>query len=115
MAWTGVSSAISTPSPSNVTGLLVAVAIAAALIGLLTLVQQMVLARVQTRLTVVGAFRLVDHLVHLPVQYFTQRYPGVLVSRLDQVDQAGGQGRVCGGGGGGGRGAACVCVCVCVV
>ncbi len=82
-----VNNVISTSSPSAVGGLLVAVATAATLIGLLTLVQQIFLARVQTRLTVVGSFRLVDHLVHLPVQYFTQRYPGVLVSRLDQVDQ----------------------------
>jgi NHLM bacteriocin system ABC transporter peptidase/ATP-binding protein len=82
-----VNNVISTAAPSNISALLLAVAIAAALIGLLTLVQQLFLARVQTRLTVVGAFRLVDHLVHLPVQYFTQRYPGVLVSRLDQVDQ----------------------------
>jgi NHLM bacteriocin system ABC transporter peptidase/ATP-binding protein len=82
-----VNNVISSPAPANVGGLLAAVAVAAALIGLLTLVQQMFLARVQTRLTVSGSFKLVDHLVHLPVQYFTQRYPGVLVSRLDQVDQ----------------------------
>jgi ABC-type bacteriocin/lantibiotic exporter with double-glycine peptidase domain len=56
------------------------------LIGVLTLVQQWFLARLQTRLTVSGSFRLVDHLLHLPVQYFTQRFPGVIVSRLDQVD-----------------------------
>lgn len=82
-----VNNVISSPAPANIGGLLVAVAVAAALIGLLTLIQQMFLARVQTRLTVSGSFKLVDHLVHLPVQYFTQRYPGVLVSRLDQVDQ----------------------------
>lgn len=82
-----VNNVISSPAPANVGGLLAAVAVAAALIGLLTLIQQMFLARVQTRLTVSGSFKLVDHLVHLPVQYFTQRYPGVLVSRLDQVDQ----------------------------
>jgi ATP-binding cassette, subfamily C, bacterial len=82
-----VNNVISSPDPANIGGLLVAVAVAAALIGLLTLIQQMFLARVQTRLTVSGSFKLVDHLVHLPVQYFTQRYPGVLVSRLEQVDQ----------------------------
>ena len=82
-----VNNVISSPDPANISGLLVAVAVAAALIGLLTLIQQMFLARVQTRLTVSGSFKLVDHLVHLPVQYFTQRYPGVLVSRLEQVDQ----------------------------
>ena len=46
------------------------------LIGVLTLVQQWFLARLQTRLTVSGSFRLVDHLLKLPVQYFTQRFPG---------------------------------------
>lgn len=82
-----VNDVLSTPSQSLVRGLLVAMAVATLLTGLLTLVQQIFLARVQTRLTVVGSFRLVDHLVHLPVRYFTQRYPGVIVSRLDQVDQ----------------------------
>lgn len=82
-----VNNVISSPAPADIGGLLVAVAVAAALIGLLTLIQQMFLARAQTRLTVSGSFKLVDHLVHLPVQYFTQRYPGVLVSRLEQVDQ----------------------------
>ena len=71
---------------TNIAGLLVAVAATAALIGVLTLLQQWFLASLQTRLTVSGSYRLVDHLLHLPVQFFTQRFPGVLVSRLDQVD-----------------------------
>ncbi|QNK82124.1 NHLP family bacteriocin export ABC transporter peptidase/permease/ATPase subunit [Nakamurella sp. PAMC28650] len=66
--------------------LISAVLMVSLLIGALTLVQQWFLARLQTRLAVSGSFRLVDHLLHLPVQYFTQRYPGVIVSRLDQVD-----------------------------
>ena len=73
-------------TPSDPTNLLVAVAVAAILIGLLTLVQQMFLARLQTRLTVSGSYRMVQHLLHLPVQFFTQRFPGVLVGRLDQID-----------------------------
>lgn len=72
--------------PADITGLLIAVAVAAVLIGVLTLVQQMFLARLQTRITVSGSYKLVDHLLHLPVQFFTQRFPGVLVGRLDQVD-----------------------------
>lgn len=77
---------ISSPIPSDVGSLLTAVAVAALLIGLLTLVQQMFLARLQTRLTVSGSYKMVDHLLHLPVQFFTQRFPGVLVGRLDQID-----------------------------
>ena len=81
-----VNTEFSSATPSNPTNLLVAVAVAALLIGLLTLVQQMFLARLQTRLTVSGSYRMVDHLLHLPVQFFTQRFPGVLVGRLDQID-----------------------------
>lgn len=81
-----VDTVISGPSGANVAGLLVAVALTALLIGLLTLVQQWFLANLQTRLTVSGSYRMVDHLLHLPVQFFTQRFPGVIVGRLDQVD-----------------------------
>ena len=81
-----VNDVISSPSPTNLGNLLTAVAVVALLMGLLTLVQQMFLARLQTRLTVSGSFKLVDHLLHLPVQFFTQRFPGVLVGRMDQID-----------------------------
>ena len=81
-----VNDVISSPSPTNLGNLLSAVAVVALLMGLLTLVQQMFLARLQTRLTVSGSFKLVDHLLHLPVQFFTQRFPGVLVGRMDQID-----------------------------
>ncbi len=70
----------------NAAALIVAVFVVSLLIGVLTLVQQWFLARLQTRLTISGSFRLVDHLLKLPVQYFTQRFPGVIVSRLDQLD-----------------------------
>jgi NHLM bacteriocin system ABC transporter peptidase/ATP-binding protein len=81
-----VNTVISAATPSQVGGLLEAVAVAATLIGLLNLVQSWVLARMQARLTVSGSFRLVEHLLHLPSQFFTQRFPGVLVGRLDQID-----------------------------
>ena len=74
------------PKAADAQQLLTAVAVVALLIGLLTLVQQWFLARLQTRLTVAGSFRFVDHLLHLPVQYFTARFPGVVVGRLDQID-----------------------------
>ena len=70
----------------NAASFITAVFLVSLLIGVLTLVQHWFLARLQTRLTVSGSFRLVDHLLRLPVQYFTQRFPGVVVSRLDQID-----------------------------
>jgi NHLM bacteriocin system ABC transporter peptidase/ATP-binding protein len=81
-----VNTVIAAATPSQVGSLVFAVGVAATLIGLLTLVQSWVLARMQTRLTVSGSFRLVEHLLHLPSQFFTQRFPGVLVGRLDQID-----------------------------
>jgi NHLM bacteriocin system ABC transporter peptidase/ATP-binding protein len=81
-----VDGTLNSPNPDNAAGLIAIVFIVSLLIGLLTLVQQWFLARLRTRLTVSGSFRLVDHLLKLPVQYFTQRFPGVLVSRLDQID-----------------------------
>lgn len=81
-----VNDVLSTPTPTDLGDLLRIVAAIAVVTGVLTLVQQLFLARLQTRLTVVGTFKLVDHLLHLPVQFFTQRFPGVIVSRLDQID-----------------------------
>ncbi|MFI0432051.1 MAG: NHLP family bacteriocin export ABC transporter peptidase/permease/ATPase subunit [Candidatus Nanopelagicales bacterium] len=81
-----VNDIFSGPKGVDAAPLLTAVGIVAVLIGLLTLVQQWFLARLQTRLTVAGSFRFVDHLLHLPVQYFTARFPGVVVGRLDQID-----------------------------
>lgn len=81
-----VNDVLNSPTGSNAAALVAAVLIVSLLIGALTLTQQWFLARLQTRLTVSGSFRLVDHLLRLPVQYFTQRFPGVIVSRLDQVD-----------------------------
>lgn len=81
-----VNTVIASPVPSGIASLLTAVAVAALLIGLLTLVQQLFLARLQTRLTVSGSYHMVEHLLRLPVQFFTQRFPGVLVGRLDQID-----------------------------
>lgn len=81
-----VNSVLQSPGGGHGPGLIMAVLAVSVLIGTLTLIQQWFLARLQTRLAVSGSFRLVDHLLHLPVQYFTQRFPGVVVSRLDQVD-----------------------------
>lgn len=81
-----VNNVFQSPNDPNASALLASVMAIALITGVLTLLQQLFLARLQTRLTVSGSFHLVDHLLHLPVHYFTQRFPGVIVSRLDQVD-----------------------------
>ena len=70
---------------NNPLPLVAALLTASGLIGVLTLLQGLFLARVQARLTTSGSFRLVDHLLHLPVRYFSQRSDGMAVTRLDQV------------------------------
>ncbi len=81
-----VDTVLGSGASENAAALVSAVLVVSLMIGTLTLVQQWFLARLQTRLAVSGSFRMVDHLLKLPVQYFTQRFPGVLVSRLDQID-----------------------------
>ena len=80
-----VNDVLDAPNAPSATTLLFAVLAAAVLTGVLTLIQQLFLARLQTQLTVAGSFRFVDHLLHLPIKFFTQRFPGVIVSRLDQI------------------------------
>jgi NHLM bacteriocin system ABC transporter peptidase/ATP-binding protein len=81
-----VDTVLGSSASENAAALVSTVLVVSLLIGTLTLVQQWFLARLQTRLAVSGSFRMVDHLLRLPVQYFTQRFPGVVVSRLDQID-----------------------------
>lgn len=54
--------------------------------GTLTMVLQAILRRLETKLAVTGASRLLWHLVRLPFAFFTQRMPGDLVSRLRSND-----------------------------
>jgi NHLM bacteriocin system ABC transporter peptidase/ATP-binding protein len=72
-------------SGGNVLPLFAALVASAALVGMLTLLQGWFQARVQARVTVAGSFRLVDHLLRLPVRYFTQRPDGMAAARLEQV------------------------------
>lgn len=63
-------------------GLLLAMGVAAALLGLLTWLQQRSLLRLETRLAVTGASRLFWHILRLPVEFFGQRFAGDLSSRV---------------------------------
>ncbi len=72
-------------SGGNVVPLLAALVVSTVLVGVLTLLQGWFQARVQARVTVAGSFRLVDHLLRLPVRYFAQRPDGMAAARLEQV------------------------------
>ncbi|MEP6629751.1 MAG: ATP-binding cassette domain-containing protein [Lapillicoccus sp.] len=83
---TQLASAVFEPTGGrNPLPLVTALLASSALVGVLTLLQGWFLSRVQARLTAAGSFRLVDHLLHLPVRYFAQRSDGMAASRLDQV------------------------------
>jgi len=72
-------------SGGNVLPLFAALLLSSALVGILTLLQGWFQSRVQARLMTSGSFRVVDHLLHLPVRYFAQRSDGMAAARLDQV------------------------------
>lgn len=62
--------------------LLIVMAGAAVLLGTLTWLQQRYLLRLETRLALTGSSRLLWHILHLPVEFFSQRYAGDISSRL---------------------------------
>ncbi|HEY0782107.1 MAG TPA: ATP-binding cassette domain-containing protein, partial [Thermoanaerobaculia bacterium] len=62
--------------------LLGTMALTAALLGAFTWLQQRVLFRLESRLASVDASRLLGHVLRLPVEFFTQRFPGDISSRL---------------------------------
>lgn len=62
----------------------------AVLMAFLTWLQRETLLRLETRLALAGALRFVDHLMRLPVGYFSQRHAGEVASRVmlnDRVAQ----------------------------
>ncbi len=67
--------------------LVVASAIAAGLIYLLTLMRQIVLRRLSIRVSVVHSARLLTKLFRLPSQYLAHRYAGDLSTRVRLVDE----------------------------
>lgn len=67
--------------------LLVAMALTAMIHVALTWLQQYFLLRFQMRLSLSGSARFFFHVLRLPVEYFTQRLPGDISSRVDLNDK----------------------------
>lgn len=67
--------------------LVVAMGAAAAVIGVLTWLQQSYLLRLETKLAVEGSCRFLWHLLRLPIEFFHHRYTGDLASRVEINDR----------------------------
>ena len=67
--------------------LLVGLALAAAAQGALTWLQRALLARMETKLSIVTTTRFFWHVVTLPMQFFSQRYAGDIASRVLSNDK----------------------------
>jgi NHLM bacteriocin system ABC transporter peptidase/ATP-binding protein len=67
--------------------LLAAMGAAAVLLGVLAWVQRSLLLRFETRLAVDGSGRFFWHLLHLPVEFFHQRFTGDLSARVPLNDR----------------------------
>ena len=53
---------------------------------ILSIIKYNVLNRLQTKLRVTGSAQMIEHILHLPVQFFMQRLPGELCSRVQACD-----------------------------
>ena len=67
--------------------LLVGLGLAASLQGALTWIQQMCLARMETKLSLVTSSRFFWHVVSLPMTFFDQRFAGDIASRVKSNDK----------------------------
>lgn len=67
--------------------LIIGMVLTALLRGILVIVQQRLLIRVQNRLGVAGAARFMWHMLRLPIQFFSQRHPGDIASRVAANDR----------------------------
>lgn len=66
---------------------MILLSVAAMLVSaVLAYVQQQMLAKLEQRLAITGAARFVDHLLRLPVDFYSHRYTGDIVQRLDSVE-----------------------------
>ena len=70
-----------------ITPLLVGMGMAAILTAILTGIQQMYLLRLETKLSLSGSSRFFWHILHLPVEFFTQRYAGDIALRVQVNDR----------------------------
>jgi NHLM bacteriocin system ABC transporter peptidase/ATP-binding protein len=70
--------------------LLLGMALTAALRALLTWMQERSLLRLETRLALTSSYRFFRHVLHLPVEFFTQRYGGEVGARVEMNDRIAG-------------------------
>jgi NHLM bacteriocin system ABC transporter peptidase/ATP-binding protein len=69
------------------TPLLVGMGMAVIITAILTWIQQMYLLRLETKLSLSGSSRFFWHILHLPVEFFTQRYAGDIALRVQVNDR----------------------------
>ena len=62
------------------------VAAAMALAGLLVFLQQRLLSRLEQRMAMSGSARFLEHVLRLPVDFFSHRFPGDIVQRLSSLE-----------------------------
>lgn len=70
--------------------LLIGMLIAAALRAGLTWLQRMYLMRLSTKLALTSSYRFFQHLLRLPIEFFTQRYAGEVGARMEINDRVAG-------------------------
>ena len=66
--------------------LIAAMIITAVFSTILSIIKSMVLIRFQIKLRVTGASQMIEHMLRLPMQFFQQRFPGELCSRVFASD-----------------------------
>ncbi|HEX8451333.1 MAG TPA: NHLP family bacteriocin export ABC transporter peptidase/permease/ATPase subunit [Longimicrobium sp.] len=71
-----------------VTPLLAAMGVTALFMAALTWLQQLYLLRLETKLSLTASTRFFWHVLHLPMQFLSQRFPGEIASRVGLNDRA---------------------------
>lgn len=66
--------------------LLIGMTVTAVLMGIATWLQQLYLLKLSTKLAVKSSYEFLRHLLHLPIEFFTQRYGGEVGGRVASND-----------------------------
>ena len=66
--------------------LITAMLVTAIFSAILSIIKNTILIRFQIKLRLTGSSQLIEHMLHLPVQFFQQRFPGELCSRVFASD-----------------------------